>query len=212
MIKTIKTISRLGVMPVIAIEDVEKTTALGEALLAGGLPCVEITFRTQAAQDAIATFVKVFPEMLVGAGTVLTIENAKKAIDAGVQFIVTPGFDKDVIEYCLKHNTFISPGVATPTDINMALKFGLNTLKFFPAEALGGIKLLKAISAPYRNVRFIPTGGVNASNLLDYLKLPQVVACGGSWMVKKQLINEGKFDTITNLVKEAVDLVKKARS
>ena len=209
---TITKISRLGVIPVIAIENVERTIPLGNALLDGGLPCAEITFRTQAAQAAISKLVKTFPEMLVGAGTVLTIEHARKAVDAGVQFIVTPGFDKVVVDFCLQQNIFISPGVATPTDINMALKQDLSILKFFPAEALGGVKLLKAISGPYERVRFIPTGGINATNLVDYLRLPQVVACGGSWMVKKHLINEAKFDTIINLVKEAVGLVIKARS
>jgi 2-dehydro-3-deoxyphosphogluconate aldolase/(4S)-4-hydroxy-2-oxoglutarate aldolase len=150
--------------------------------------------------------------MLVGAGTVLTVDQAKRAVDGGAQFLVTPGFDEAVVTWCLGEGVSIFPGVATPTEVNMALHHGLKTLKFFPAEALGGVKFLKAIAAPYGEVRFIPTGGINPQNLSDYLKLPAVIACGGSWLVKKTMIANGEFNTITNLVREAVQLVQLSRS
>ncbi len=205
-------IKSLGVVPVVAIEDAKDALALGEALIAGGLACAEITFRTAAAEESIRTLSNKFPEMLIGAGTVLTTDQAKRAVDGGAQFLVTPGFDEAVVTWCLGKGVAIFPGVATPTEINMALRHGLKTLKFFPAEALGGVKFLKAIAAPYGEVRFIPTGGINPQNLPDYLKLPAVIACGGSWLVKKTMIANGEFNTITNLVREAVQLVQQSRS
>ena len=205
-------ITSLGVVPVVAIDDANDTLALGEALMAGGLPCAEITFRTAAAEESIRTLSQEFPEMLLGAGTVLTIDQAKKAVDGGAQFLVTPGFDEAVVTWSMAQEVPIFPGVATPTEINLALRHGLNTLKFFPAEALGGVKTLKAIAAPYGDVRFIPTGGINPQNLPDYLKLPAVVACGGSWLVKKTMIANSEFNTITKLVREAVQLVQQSRS
>jgi 2-dehydro-3-deoxyphosphogluconate aldolase/(4S)-4-hydroxy-2-oxoglutarate aldolase len=203
---------RFGVVPVIAIEDAKDATALGEALLAGGLPCAEVTFRTAAAAESIRTLADQFPDMLVGAGTVLNVEQAQQAMDNGAKFLVTPGFDAAVVEFSLAHKIPIFPGVATPTEINMALHHGLDILKFFPAQALGGVATLKAISGPYGGIRFIPTGGINPSNLADYLKLPAVLACGGSWLVKKSLIAEGAFATITQLVREAMQLVERTRS
>jgi len=205
-------ITSLGVVPVVAIDEAKDAFALGEALVAGGLPCAEITFRTAAAEESIRTLSQEFPEILLGAGTVLTIDQAKKAVDGGAQFLVTPGFDEAVVTWSMAQEVPIFPGVATPTEINMALRHGLNTLKFFPAEALGGVKTLKAIAAPYGDVRFIPTGGINPKNLPDYLKLPAVVACGGSWLVKKTMIAKGEFNTITKLVREAVQLVQQSRS
>lgn len=205
-------IKSLGVVPVIAIEDAKDALALGDALIAGGLACAEVTFRTAAAEESIRTLSQKFPEMLVGAGTVLTVDQAKRAVDGGAQFLVTPGFDEAVVTWCLGEGVSIFPGVATPTEVNMALHHGLKTLKFFPAEALGGVKFLKAIAAPYGEVRFIPTGGINPQNLSDYLKLPAVIACGGSWLVKKTMIANGEFNTITNLVREAVQLVQLSRS
>jgi len=201
-------ITSLGVVPVVAIEEAKDSLALGEALIAGGLPCAEITFRTAAAEESIQTLSRAFPEMLIGAGTVLTIDQAKRAVDGGAQFLVTPGFDEAVVTWSMAQEVPIFPGVATPTEINMALRHGLKTLKFFPAEALGGVKILKAIAAPYGEVRFIPTGGINPQNLPDYLKLPAVVACGGSWLVKKTMIANNEFNTITKLVREAVQLVQ----
>jgi 2-dehydro-3-deoxyphosphogluconate aldolase/(4S)-4-hydroxy-2-oxoglutarate aldolase len=205
-------IKSLGVVPVIAIEEAKDAVALGDALIAGGLACAEVTFRTAAAEESIRTLSQKFPEMLVGAGTVLTVDQAKRAVDGGAQFLVTPGFDEAVVTWCLGEGVSIFPGVATPTEVNMALHHGLKTLKFFPAEALGGVKFLKAIAAPYGEVRFIPTGGINPQNLSDYLKLPAVIACGGSWLVKKTMIANGEFNTITNLVREAVQLVQLSRS
>lgn len=197
----------MGVIPVVAIEDAKDTTALGEALLAGGLPCAEITFRTEAAEKSIQILCKKFPHLLVGAGTVLSIDQAKKSVDGGAKFIVTPGFDELIVKWCIDQQVSIFPGVATPTEINLALRMGLDTLKFFPAEALGGIKTLKAIAAPYGDVRFIPTGGINPHNLAEYLEHPSVLACGGSWLVKKSMIADGEFDTIAKLVQEAMKLV-----
>lgn len=201
-----KKIEGLGVVPVVAIEDASDAPALGKALMAGGLPCAEITFRTAAARESIGKLATQFPEMLVGAGTVLTVEQAQQAVEAGARFLVTPGFDETVVRWCLEQDVPIFPGVATPTEINMALRHGLNVVKFFPAQALGGVATLKAITAPYGGVRFIPTGGINAQNLPDYLSMPAVLACGGSWMVKKSLIAAGEFETITRLAAEAVKI------
>ncbi len=202
----------MGLVPVVAIEDADDAPALGRALLAGGLPCAEITFRTTAAADAIRLLTAECPEMLVGAGTVLTVAQAETAVAAGARFIVTPGFDAAVVDWCLANNIPITPGVMTPTEINMALNKGLNLLKFFPAEAAGGVKALQAIGGPYRDVKFMPTGGLTAVNLPDYLRLPMVHACGGSWMVAPALINGGQFDQITRLTAEAVALVHQIRS
>jgi 2-dehydro-3-deoxyphosphogluconate aldolase/(4S)-4-hydroxy-2-oxoglutarate aldolase len=204
-------IEQFGVVPVVAIENADHAPGLGRALIDGGLSCAEITFRTAAAADAIQRIASAYPEMLVGAGTVLTVEQAQKAADAGARFIVTPGFDAAVVDWCIGHGLPVTPGVMTPTEINMALNKGLNVLKFFPAEAAGGIKTLKAIGGPYGGVRFIPTGGISADNLADYLALPMVVACGGSWLVKKQMIAAGEFGKIAELTAEAVEIVKAAR-
>ncbi len=205
-------LEKMGVIPVVAMADAADASKLGAALTEGGLPCVEITFRTAAAADAIRTLSATYPNMVIGAGTVLTVAQAQTAADAGAKFIVTPGFDHNVVDWCLENRIQIAPGVMTPTDINAALSRKLTVLKFFPAEAAGGIDTLHAISAPYSNVKFIPTGGINSNNLSDYLSLSAVLACGGSWLVKKTLISNGKFDTISDLVREAVQLVQQARS
>ena len=194
----------LGIVPVVAIDDAKDAEALGRALVAGGLPCAEITFRTAAAEEAIRRIAAGLPEMLVGAGTVLSVDQVKKAVAAGAKFIVSPGIDAEVIRYCVDNNIPITPGIASPTDVQAALAMGLKILKFFPAEAMGGIETLKAIAAPFGMVRFIPTGGVTSANLHDYLSFPKVHACGGSWMVKSDLIGDGKFDEITRLTREAV--------
>lgn len=207
----LETIGKLGVVPVVAIERAEDAPHLGKALLAGGLPCAEITFRTAAAEEAIKLMSAECPEVLVGAGTVLTVAQAEAAARAGARFVVTPGFDAAVVDWCLANAIPVTPGVLTPTEINMALNKGLTVLKFFPAEAGGGVKTLKAIAGPYGGVSFIPTGGINAKNLRDYLALKSVYACGGSWMVAKQLISNGEFETITQLASEAVAIAKQAR-
>jgi 2-dehydro-3-deoxyphosphogluconate aldolase/(4S)-4-hydroxy-2-oxoglutarate aldolase len=198
---------QMKIIPVVAIHDAGHSDALADALIKGGLPCAEITFRTAAAADAIRTMAK-RGDMLVGAGTVLTIDQVKLAVDAGATFMVAPGLNPKVVGYCREHNIPIIPGVATPTDIETALDLGLKILKYFPAEAFGGLKTLKAISAPYTAVKFIPTGGITASNVIAYLEHPKVVACGGSWMVKSALIVAGQFDKITSLTREAVNLVQ----
>ena len=203
-------IYNLLIVPVVAIHDAKNANRLANALLAGGLPCAEITFRTEAAVEAIKNIAK-REEMLVGAGTVLTIEQVKSAVDAGAQFIVSPGFNPKVVDYCRKNKIPVTPGISNPTDIEMALDFDLNVVKFFPAEAFGGLKTLKAISAPYGMMKFIPTGGINTGNLLDYLQFPSVLACGGSWMVKSSLISEGLFDEIEQLTREAVEIAKEAK-
>jgi 2-dehydro-3-deoxyphosphogluconate aldolase/(4S)-4-hydroxy-2-oxoglutarate aldolase len=211
MTDTVKMLGELGLIPVVAIEDAKDAVPLGEALVAGGLPCAEITFRTAAAQDAIRQMSEALPEMLVGAGTVISVQQAEQAVAAGAKFIVSPGFDPDVVDWCLAHDIPVTPGVLTPTEVTMALAKGLKVLKFFPAEVGGGIKMLKALGAPFVGIKFVPTGGISASNLADYLALPVVHACGGSWIVKKQLIAEGQFDTITQLVKDAMVIVRQAR-
>jgi len=198
----------MGIIPVVSIPRLEQALPLAESLLEGGLPCAEITFRTAAAAESIAQIRMRFPEILLGAGTVLTTEQAETAISAGAQFIVSPGTNPTVIEYCQTKTMPIFPGACTPTEIEMAMAKGVEILKFFPAEAMGGVKFLQAICAPYRQLRFIPTGGIDTNNLGQYLSLPQVLACGGSWMVKSELMSAGEFDRIKQLVKEAVVLVK----
>ena len=212
MDKLIARFRTLGIIPVVAIENAKDAGKLGEALIKGGLACIEITFRTAAAQESIAILAKQFPQMLIGAGTVLTVEQAQIAVDNGATFLVTPGFDQAVVEWSLEKDMPIFPGVATSTEINMALRNGLTTLKFFPAQALGGVSTLKAISGPYGDVSFIPTGGINPQNLGDYLALPSVTACGGSWLAKKTLIASGEFETITKLTAEAIQIAKDTRS
>jgi 2-dehydro-3-deoxyphosphogluconate aldolase/(4S)-4-hydroxy-2-oxoglutarate aldolase len=212
MQEILDTLGHLGLVPVVKIERAEDAVKLGEALLAGGLPCAEITFRTAAAEEAIGHISSSLPDIVLGAGTVRSVDQAERAVSAGARFIVSPGFNKKVVDWCLAKEVAVTPGVATPTEIDMATEVGLNTLKFFPAEALGGIKTLKAISAPYGDVRFIPTGGINLGNLPDYLALPSVHCCGGSWLVKGDLITAGKFNEITRLAQEAVAVVSKIRS
>lgn len=212
MHEVLNQLGKIGIIPVIAIDQAADAVPLGEALLAGGLPCAEITFRTAAAAEAIQKMSAAFPEILVGAGTVLTAVQAAEAQAAGAKFVVTPGFDAQVVDWCLTNDMPITPGVMTPTDINQALVKGLSVLKFFPAEAAGGVKALKAIGGPYVGIKFIPTGGINADNLATYLRLPMVHACGGSFMVKKQLIASGAFETIAELSQTAVNIVQSVRS
>jgi 2-dehydro-3-deoxyphosphogluconate aldolase/(4S)-4-hydroxy-2-oxoglutarate aldolase len=202
----------LGIIPVVAIPQAEYALPLAEALLAGGLPCAEITFRTAAAADSIAQIKQRFPELLLGAGTVLTTAQVDAALNAGAEFIVSPGSNPTTIAYCQQKGVPIFPGVCTPTEIEMNLEQGIEVMKFFPAEAAGGVKFLKAICAPYKDVRFIPTGGIDAKNIGDYLAIPNVVACGGSWMVKPELMAENNFAEVQRLAEEAVALVKNIRA
>ena len=211
MREIIDTLGKLGVVPVVKIERAEDAVELGRALSAGGLPCAEITFRTEAAEEAIRRISSSLPDIILGAGTVLTVDQADRAVSAGAQFIVSPGFNPKVVDWCQQNEIAVTPGVATPTEIDMALDIGLKVLKFFPAEALGGIKTLKAISAPYGGVKFIPTGGINRDNLAEYLAYSSVHCCGGSWLVKANLISAGRFDEITQLAGEAVSVVRQVR-
>jgi len=197
------------IIPVVAIQDAADALPLADALIMGGLPCAEITFRTAAAASAIEAIAK-RGDIDVGAGTVLNVQQVQQAVDAGATFIVAPGFNPKVVGYCIDKGIPVTPGVSNPTDIEMALDFGLEILKFFPAEAFGGLKTLKAMSAPYTMMRFIPTGGIGPGNVLDYLKYPKVVACGGSWMVKSDLIAGGQFEQITKLTREAVAIAAQA--
>jgi len=211
MTDVLEELGRLGVVPVVKIERAEDAVELGRALLAGGLPCAEITFRTAAAEEAILRISSNLPEIIVGAGTVLSVDQADRAVSAGARFIVSPGFNPKVVDWCLEHEVPVIPGVATPTEIEMALEKGLEILKFFPAEALGGIAMLKAIAAPYGGVRFMPTGGINQDNLADYLAQPSVHCCGGSWLVRANLISAGRFDEITQLTRDAMSVVHRVR-
>ncbi len=194
----------IGIVPVIALDDAKDAEPLAKALCNGGLPCAEVTFRTSAAEESIKIMAEKFPEMLVGAGTVLTTEQVDRATAAGAKFIVSPGLNPKVVKYCVDKGIPIVPGTSNPSDVEAALELGLDVVKFFPAEAAGGIDMIKAMSAPYTKVRFMPTGGVNAGNLKDYLDFPKIIACGGSWMVKKDLVAAGKFDEIEALTREAV--------
>lgn len=200
-------ISELGIIPVVKIDQTQDAVPLGKALLSGDLPAAEITFRTTAAEGAIKALTDELPELLVGAGTVLTIEQVQKAVAAGAKFIVSPGFNTKIVDYCLENNIAITPGVNSPTQIEMAIEKGLKAVKFFPAEASGGLPLLKALSGPFSEIKFIPTGGIDQNNLLSYLSHPQVLACGGSWMVKPELILSGNFEQITILTREAVSIM-----
>ena len=202
---------KIGVVPVVVLEDVKDAVPLAEALVEGGLPCAEVTFRTEAAEESIRLMAEQFPDMLVGAGTVLTKEQVDAAVAAGAKFIVSPGFDPEIVDYCLEKNIPIYPGCITPSEVAQAVKRGLEVVKFFPAEQFGGVSTIKALAAPYVGVKFMPTGGVNAKNLDSYLSCDKIVACGGSWMVKGDLVAEGKFDEIKSLVEEAVELVAKIR-
>ena len=201
----IQKIYDIGIVPVIAIDDADKAVPLAKALVKGGLPAAEVTFRTAAAEEAIKRIVAEVPEMLVGAGTVLTKEQADRAIAAGVKFIVSPGFNPEITKYVIDKGMLMMPGTATPGEMEQAMSMGLDVVKFFPAEQNGGVAKLKAVAGPYTNLRWMPTGGVNAKNLLDYLSFNKIVACGGTWMVKKDLIEAENWDEIERLTREAVN-------
>ena len=202
--------SEMGVVPVVAIQNAQDAMPLADTLIKGGLPCAEITFRTAAAVDAMRIMAQ-RGDILVGAGTVLRIDQVKAAVDVGARFMVSPGFNPKVVEYCVDNHITVTPGISTPSDIEAALEFGLEVLKFFPAEAFGGLKTLKAMSGPYGTVKFVPTGGISPNNLVDYLQFPKTLACGGTWVAKSNLISDGHFDQILGNATEAVELVKKAK-
>jgi 2-dehydro-3-deoxyphosphogluconate aldolase/(4S)-4-hydroxy-2-oxoglutarate aldolase len=202
--KILEKIGELGIVPVVKIEKAEDALPLGRALMDGDLSIAEITFRTSAAEESIRILNRELPQLLVGAGTVLTVEQAKKAVSAGAKFIVSPGFNPKVVDYCIENSIPVTPGINNPTQIEMALERGIEIVKFFPAEASGGLELLESMSAPYTGIKFIPTGGINLNNLTSYLSNKKVHACGGSWMVKDNLISSGRFDEITRLTQEAV--------
>ncbi|MBE6674313.1 MAG: bifunctional 4-hydroxy-2-oxoglutarate aldolase/2-dehydro-3-deoxy-phosphogluconate aldolase [Ruminococcaceae bacterium] len=200
----IKELHDYGLVPVIKITDVNNALPLAKALADGGLNCAEITFRTACAKEAIAKITKEMPDMLVGAGTVLTPEQADEAIAAGSKFIVSPGFNPRVVKHCLERGVPVLPGCATPSEVEQAIEMGLKAVKFFPAEAAGGINMIKSMAAPYQQVQFMPTGGINEDNMLDYLSFGKIIACGGSFMVKDALIDAGNFEEITRLTRNAV--------
>lgn len=200
-----------GVVPVVVLEDARDALPLAQALTQGGLPCAEVTFRTQAAEESIRQMSARYPEMLVGAGTVLTTEQVERAVAAGAKFIVSPGFDPEIVDYCLGKKIPVFPGCITPSEVAQAVKRGLRVVKFFPAEQAGGIAMIKAMAAPYTMVRFMPTGGISAKNLKDYLSSDKVLCCGGSWMVKGDMIKNGEFDKIREMTKEAVELAASIR-
>lgn len=207
----IEKFSAFGIIPVVVLEKTKDAAPLAKALTEGGLPCAEVTFRTDTAEESIKIMASEYPDMFVGAGTVLTIEQVDRAVAAGAKFIVSPGFDSEIVDYCLSKEIPVFPGCVTPSEVAQAVKRGLKVVKFFPAEQFGGVATIKAIAAPYVGLKFMPTGGINAKNLESYLSCDKIVACGGSWMVKGDLIKAGKFDEIKTMTEEAVKLAAEIR-
>lgn len=198
-------IQKMGLVPVVKLDNVADAEPLAKALCEGGLPCAEVTFRTDAAEESIRIMTTKFPNMLVGAGTVLTTEQVDRAINAGATFIVSPGLNPKIVKYCIEKGIPITPGCANPSDVEQAIELGLDVVKFFPAEAAGGLNMIKSMAAPYVNMKFMPTGGINAKNLISYLDFPKIIACGGSWMVSDDLVKAGEFDKIKEITREAVN-------
>ena len=205
MNKVVEDLGKIGIVPVIALDDAKDAEPLAKALIDGGLPCAEVTFRTAAAEESIRIMASKFPELIVGAGTVLTPEQADRAMNAGAKFIVSPGLNPKVVKHCIDKGYPIVPGTSNPSDVEVAIELGLDVVKFFPAEAAGGLNMIKSMAAPYTNMKFMPTGGINANNLKSYLDFGKSVCCGGSWMVKKDLVTAGDFAGIEKLTREAVD-------
>jgi len=201
----------LGVIPVVVLNDVKDAVPLAKALVEGGIPCAEVTFRTAAAEESIREIKKAYPEMLLIAGTVLTTEQVDRAVAAGAEMIVAPGFDPEIVDYCLEKNIPVCPGIVSPSELAQAVKRGLTRVKFFPAEAAGGLKMIKAMTAAYTNVRIMPTGGINAKNITEYLECDKIFCCGGSWMVKGDLIKAGEFDKIKEMTAEAKSIAASVR-
>ena len=204
-------VEKFGVIPVVKIENVKDAVPLAKALCEGGLPCAEVTFRTEAAEESIRIMSEKYPEMLVGAGTVLTTEQVDRAVAAGAKFIVSPGFDPEIVDYCMEKNIPVFPGCVSPSEVAQAVKRGLKVVKFFPAEQAGGLAMLKAMAAPYTMLKFMPTGGINTKNLKEYLGFSKILCCGGSWMVKGDMIKNKEFDKITEMTREATELAAAAR-
>ena len=211
MNEVLEKLGQYGIVPVVVLNDSKDAAPLADALCDGGLSCAEVTFRTEAAADSIRIMTEKHPEMLVGAGTVLTTTQVDEAVKAGARFIVSPGLNPTVVKYCIEKNIPITPGVVTPSEMEQAIKLGLNLVKFFPAEPSGGLAMINAVAAPYTMLKFMPTGGINPNNVKDYLNSDKIFACSGSWMVKGNLINDGNFDKIKELTKEAVNIVKEIR-
>lgn len=212
MEKLIEEVQKAGIVPVVKINDAKDAVPLAQALRRGGLNCAEITFRTDAAEQAIRNIADAFPDMLIAAGTVLSPEQADRAMAAGARFIVSPGLNPAVVGHCVEKGYPVIPGICTPSEIELAMSFGLSYVKFFPAEAAGGVKMIRAMSAPYSGIRFMPTGGISTANLKDYLGCKAVFACGGSWMVPADKISDGAFDQIEALTAQAVELLKEIRA
>lgn len=211
MNEILKKIREVGIVPVVVLDDAKDALPLAQALCDGGLPCAEVTFRTDAAEESIRRIREQFPDMLVGAGTVLTTDQVDRAVAAGAAFVVSPGLNPRIVKYCVGNDILILPGCANPSDIEQALENGLEAVKFFPAEPAGGLKMIKAMAAAYTEVKFMPTGGISPDNVKDYLAYDRILACGGSWMVKGDLIHAGDFDRIRELAREAVGIVKEIR-
>ena len=209
MNEVLEKIQKIGIVPVVVLDDAKDAAPLAKALCEGGLPCAEVTFRTAAAEESIRIMAKEFPDMLVGAGTVLTTEQVDRAVNAGAKFIVSPGLNPTVVKYCVDKGIPVTPGTSNPSDVEMAISLGLDVVKFFPAEQAGGINMIKAMAAPYTQMKFMPTGGISAQNAAEYLALPNVLCCGGSWMVPGGLLDAGDFDAIEALAREAAQIVKK---
>lgn len=211
MKEILKKIEGIGIIPVVVLDDAKNAEPLAHALCEGGLPCAEVTFRTAAAQESIRIISEKFPEMLVGAGTVLTTEQVDRAVQAGAQFVVSPGFNPRTVKYCVDKEIPIIPGCSNPSDIEQAIEHGIDVVKFFPAEQTGGLAYIKAVAAAYVGIRFMPTGGINADNVRKYLAYEKILACGGSWMVKGDLIKAGDFAKIRELAKEAAGIVREIK-
>lgn len=197
-------LSNIGIVPVVAIDDVRKAVPLAKALVAGGLPAAEVTFRTDAAEAAMRAIAAEVPELLLGAGTVVTKQQVDRAIDAGAKFVVSPGFHPEVTKYALHRGAKIIPGTATPGEMEQAMALGIDVVKFFPAEQNGGVSKLKAIAGPYRDLKWMPTGGIHTKNMMDYLNFNRIVCCGGTWMAKKELLDEEDWEAVTSICNQAV--------
>ena len=200
--------AELKVVPVVVLDDAKDAEPLAKALVEGGLPCAEVTFRTEEAAESIRIMTEVYPDMLVGAGTVLTTEQVDKAVESGAKFIVSPGFDPEIVDYCIEKNIPVFPGCISPSEVAQAVKRGFKVVKFFPAEQSGGLAMIKAMAAPYNMLKFMPTGGINTKNLKDYLACDKILCCGGSWMVKGDMIKAGEFEKIKKLTREAKELAE----
>ena len=195
--------AELKVVPVVVLNNVKDAAPLAKALVEGGLPCAEVTFRTDAAAESIRIMTEAYPDMLVGAGTVLTTEQVDRAVEAGAKFIVSPGFDPEIVDYCIEKNIPVFPGCISPSEVAQAVKRGLKVVKLFPAEQAGGLTMIKAMAAPYNMLKFMPTGGINTKNLKEYLACDKILCCGGSWMVKGDMVEAGEFEKIKKLTEEA---------